>query len=307
MSLEQQSFRGEYQGTAESHYIDTPEQVELRFNVAGIGSRFVAVLVDSLIMGFCFFIEILLFVWIAAAAPESARNGSLDTAGKWFLAFVIFANFAFFWGYFALFEAFWNGQTPGKRVMKIRVIKDAGRQITFFEALARNLLRFVDYMPGAYLVGVITMLCNKGHKRLGDFAAGTIVVHERIDEQPLIVNQSSFQPTSIFQAASPAQAALEPWKVNAPQLIEPGAESRAIGSGPFPADAVAKLSAQDLVMIESFFARALDLTIELRATMAMKIARQITAKMGVALPEGNPERALEAIAYAMRGSGSRRW
>jgi len=303
VSVEQQSFRGEPQIQAETHYIDTPEQVELHFNVAGIGSRFVALLLDNLIIGAALFIEILLFVWIASAAPKGPTP-ALDTAGKWFLAFVIFANFAFLWGYFALFEAFWNGQTPGKRVMKIRVIKDTGRQITFFEALARNLLRFVDGLPGAYLVGVITMLCNKSQKRLGDLVAGTIVIHERIDEQPLLVQQpSSFQARSIFQAASPAQAQLEPWKVNAPALVEPGFESR---SGMFPADAVAKLGGQDLVVIEAFFARALDLSMELRATMATKLARQMTAKMGVAMPEGNPERALESIAYAMRGNG-RAW
>ena len=99
---------------------------------------------------------------------------------------MIFAGFLLVWGYFSLFEAFWRGQTPGKRAMKLRVIKDAGRQITLFESLARNLLRIVDYFPGLYLTGVITMLCNKRSKRLGDLAAGTLVVHERGDEQPLL-------------------------------------------------------------------------------------------------------------------------
>jgi len=305
MSVEQQSFGGQPQLQAESHYIDTPEQVELQFNIAGLGSRFVAVLLDHLIQLVAFVIEFLLFLWIASAAPAGAKNTGLDTAGKWFLGVIIFLNFTFFCGYFALFEAFWKGKTPGKHVMKLRVIKDSGRQITFFEALARNLIRFPElFVPGLYLTGVIAMLCNKSQKRLGDLAAGTIVVHERVEEQPLLVQQpSSFQPRSIFQAASPEQAPLDPWKVNAPSLIETGSESR---GGAFPADAVAKLGTQDLMVIEAFFTRALDLSVELRATMAAKLARQMTAKMGVSLPEGNPERALESIAYAMRGNG-RAW
>src|SRR6202453_4051205 len=113
----------------------------------------------------------------------------MDATGKWFEAAIIFINFCLIWGYFALFEAYWHGQTPGKRAMKLRVIKDSGRQITLFEALARNLLRVVDYLPSLYLVGVITMLCNKRNQRLGDLAAGTIVVHERLDGPSLLYQQ----------------------------------------------------------------------------------------------------------------------
>ena len=260
--------------------IDTPEQVELRYSVAGIGSRFVAILLDQLIIGGFFFVLFLVFALVASGAGSSDK---LDTAGMWVLAIMFFLVFLAIWGYFALFEALWHGQTPGKRVMKLRVIKDSGRQITLFEALARNLLRFVDYLPGLYLTGVITMLCNKRNKRLGDFAAGTLVVHERSEDQPLIFKSSTtiLAPTSV-----PVN---EPWRDNVPAI--------------FPADAVARLSGQDLVVIETFFARMLDLELETRAALAYKIAGQMAAKMGVPLPEGNPERALESMAYQMRGSG----
>jgi uncharacterized RDD family membrane protein YckC len=157
--------------------IDTPEQVELQYNIAGVGSRFVAALLDYLIQLVCYLVEILLFVLIASGAAATHTDSAMDTAAKWVVAILIFLNFAFFVGYFALFEAYWRGQTPGKRVMKLRVLKDSGRQITLFEALARNLIRVIDYLPSWYLVGVVTMLCNKGNKRLGDLAAGTIVVH----------------------------------------------------------------------------------------------------------------------------------
>ena len=276
----------ERRGFSDQLNIDTPEQVELHYSVAGIGSRFVAVLVDHLIQLGVFIVEVLLIVWAAHSVPDSVKNQPLDTAGKWFIAILIFLNFVFFVGYFTLFEAYWKGQTPGKRVMKLRVIKDSGRQITFFEALARNLIRFVEWaVPGAYLTAVITMLCNKKNKRLGDFAAGTLVVHERLEDQPLLVRPAN----SIFTAASPAPAPLEPWRTAVPQM--------------FAADAVAKLTHQDLIVMEAFFARALDLSLEVRAQMAERIARQMTSKMGVPLPEGNPERALESMIYAMRGSG----
>jgi uncharacterized RDD family membrane protein YckC len=298
-SFEQRSFSGEHPvGRADTHYIDTPEQVELEYTVAGVGSRFVAVLLDMLMIGAFFVVEVVVLVVIGAASLASPAAGKLgEAAGKWLVAFMIFINFAIFWGYFALFEAYWHGQTPGKRAMKLRVIKDSGRQITLFEALARNLLRVVDWMPSLYLVGVITMLCTKRNQRLGDLAAGTMVVHERLDEPSLLYQTSTTRVAPVgFTArrdnigAQPlGQEAVAPW----------GQPVTAM----FPADAVARLNAQDLVVIEMFFARMLDLPMETRAAVAYRMVAQMAAKMGVGVPEGNPERALESIAYQMRSGG----
>ncbi len=261
--------------------IATPEQIDLHYNVAGIGSRFVAILLDQLIIGAAYFVLGLVAFAVLAAVGVNKR---LDALGVWFLAALIFVGFVIFWGYFALFEALWHGQTPGKRVMQLRVIKDSGRQITLFEALARNLLRFIDYFPSFYLTGVITMLCNKRNKRLGDFVAGTLVVHERTEDQPLLFQSS-------MNLVTPSNRANEPWREQTPSM--------------FPADAIARLDGRDLLVIETFFSRMLDLTLETRATIAYRIAGQLATKMGVTLPEVNPERALESIAYQMRGSGRR--
>jgi uncharacterized RDD family membrane protein YckC len=294
-SFEQRNFTDEtFAGRAETHYIDTPEQVELAYSVAGIGSRFVAVLLDSLILGAFFLAEILSMVAFAGAtsALSSGDGGVAGTAVKWFIALIVFINFAVAWGYFALFEAYWHGQTPGKRVMKIRVIKDSGRQITLFEALARNLLRVVDYLPGFYLVGLITMLCNKRSQRLGDLVAGTIVVHERLDEASLLYQTSTTLVAPVgFREQPFGQDTVLPW----------GQPVTAM----FPADAVARLSAQDLMVIETFFSRMLDLPLQTRATVAYQMVRQMSAKMGVEVPGGNPERALESMAYQMRSGGRR--
>ncbi|HEY1965291.1 MAG TPA: RDD family protein, partial [Acidobacteriaceae bacterium] len=152
----------EQRGFADQLNIDTPEQVELEFAIAGLGSRFVAVLIDHLIQAGVYFL-----VGIFAAVLFSAVANRVNLLGKWIFAVLIALYFLLIWGYYTLFEAFWHGQTPGKHVMKLRVIKDSGRQITLFESISRNLLRFVDIMPTMYLVGVITMLCTKRHQRLG--------------------------------------------------------------------------------------------------------------------------------------------
>jgi len=265
--------------------IDTPEQVELEFAVAGVGSRFVAVLIDHLIQFGCYF-----FFIIFASFLFGAVANRINQLGKWGYAAFIALNFLVIWGYFTLFEAFWNGQTPGKHVMKLRVIKDSGRQITLFESMSRNLLRIVDVLPALYLVGVIFMLFTKRHQRLGDLAAGTVVVHERRDEQPMQIERgTSIMPQRQLPGYDPLVSA-----------------TAAQNAGNLPADAIAKLDADDLLLIESFFARALDLSLSTRAEIASRIATQMATKMNIAVPPGNPERFLEAIAYAMRSSARTR-
>ena len=248
--------------------------------MAGIGSRFVALLLDHLIQ---FGVAIIAGLIFAAVAAAMGTRHLESLASKWVIAGVVFAGFLLIWGYFALFEAFWRGQTPGKRAMKLRVIKDAGRQITLFESLTRNLLRAVDYLPSMYLAGVITMLCNKQNKRLGDLAAGTLVVHERDQAQPLLYTGGSAAGALRY---SPERSSINP-------------------AAAFPADALARLSAHDLVVMETFFARSLDLSLETRAALASRIAAEMAAKMGVAVPEGNPERAMEAMAVLLRGPARR--
>jgi uncharacterized RDD family membrane protein YckC len=274
----------ESKGYADQLNIETPEQVELRFPIAGIGSRFLAVLTDSLIQGVTLvvlFFGLVLLLSLNAFPKVPGTTRATDSATGWFLAAVFLFFFLLYWGYYSLFEAFWNGQTPGKRLLKIRVIKDSGRQITLFEALARNLLRVVDMLPSFYLIGVISMLCNKEQKRLGDFVAGTIVVHERSDEQPLMTHNSRTFTSALYP--QPQETAREPLGV----LL--------------PADGVARLDAGDLNVIDTFFSRALDLDLDKRAEIAGRIAERMSSKMQVPLPSDvAPERVLESIAHAMR-------
>ncbi|HTV14266.1 MAG TPA: RDD family protein [Acidobacteriaceae bacterium] len=269
--------------------IETPEQVAIRFPIAGVGSRFLALLADILIQALAYAIIVLLLALLINTLLHSGTpvpgNNLSDNAAKWVIAGIILFVFLIYWGYFTLFEAFWNGQTPGKRFCKLRVIRDSGRQITLFESMTRNLVRVIDWFPGIYAVGVITMLCNKQNKRLGDFAAGTLVIHERAIESPLWSGSASRTITAAVFAPDPI----------APPPIAPL-------SVDLPADAVARLTPDDLNVIDHFFVRAIDIDIARREQLADRLARQMTARMGTPMPEGvSPERVLESIARILRG------
>ena len=157
--------------------IDTPEQVALEFSLATVGSRFLAVAIDTIIQIACA-IVLLLVVALGIWA-----TGSLGlTARPWVLAVLVIGGFVIYYGYFAVFETVWNGQTPGKRLIGLRVIHASGRPISAWEAILRNVVRLVDQMPAIYAIGIVSVFVTERSQRLGDLAAGTVVVHERLAE-----------------------------------------------------------------------------------------------------------------------------
>ena len=162
--------------------IETPERVPLHFALASIGNRFIACAIDHAI-------QVLALGLIAISstilASFSFIENSLSGAPKWVFAVMIILLFLIFAGYFAFFEWIWNGQTPGKRWLKLRVIREDGRPITFWEAAVRNLLRSFDMMPlPFYSVGLISVFSTNRDQRIGDMVAGTVVVREREAEAP---------------------------------------------------------------------------------------------------------------------------
>jgi uncharacterized RDD family membrane protein YckC len=161
--------------------VDTPENVSFDYEIAGIGSRFLAAIVDTF---FIILLQILaILIALVAIIDVGHYPGSvssfLDEYMSGVLAISGLIGFLFLWGYYIFFEMAWNGQTPGKRAAKLRVIRVDGRPITLSEALVRNLVRLVDFMPGFYGVGVVTMFIQSQSRRLGDLAAGTVVVHDK--------------------------------------------------------------------------------------------------------------------------------
>src|SRR5215470_20297046 len=121
--------------------VETPERVELRFILASVGNRFLAAAIDHIIQILLIIVAALIFFWAAGWSRVSSL-------GVWAAALMILVFFAIYWGYFVLFETAWSGQTPGKRIMKLRVIREDGRPVRFIEVFVRNLLRLlVDFMP----------------------------------------------------------------------------------------------------------------------------------------------------------------
>src|SRR5579859_4953979 len=152
----------------------TPERVSLQYDIAGIGSRGAAALVDTAVQALALLVVSIALVAVLAASDGGAGPGTgALVAGVFALA--VFAVTA---GYFILFEILWSGQTPGKRLVGVRVIRENGYPIRPVDAVIRNLVRIADWLPGIYGVGVSTMFLNGRARRLGDFASGTIVVRE---------------------------------------------------------------------------------------------------------------------------------
>jgi uncharacterized RDD family membrane protein YckC len=162
--------------------IETPERVPLHFALASIGNRFIACAIDHAIQALAIGL-IALTAGILMSFPLIER--AVAGAPKWVLAVMIIMLFVIFAGYFAFFEWAWSGQTPGKRWLKLRVLREDGRPITFWEAAVRNLLRTFDMMPAPfYSIGLISVFSTARDQRIGDMVAGTVVVREREAEAP---------------------------------------------------------------------------------------------------------------------------
>ncbi|HUD54877.1 MAG TPA: RDD family protein [Terracidiphilus sp.] len=271
--------------------IDTPELVAIEMPLAGIGSRFIALLIDTLIWA-AGLIVLGLVLWAFKPALQAFSNLSYQWTVAVFTITIFFLN----WGYFTLFEAFWHGRTPGKRVARIRVIQQSGRAIGIFESMARNFIRYVDQIPFFYAVGVIAVFATRQHQRLGDLAAGTLVVRDREQETPL------WADTGVPADRSSSVG----WGTGirtftAPALSQPAALPEPHVSVALSSSGIARLSATDLEVLEGFFARRLDLPLHTRQLLAQRIAEAIQAKSGLEIPpDVSVETFLEATARDLR-------
>jgi len=170
--------------------IETPELVVVSYAVAGMGSRLLAALIDLGIAIVTLIVVILATLALdgrssSEIAKEVANKPSVSTA--WAAAIVTIMQFVILWGYYVLFEGLNDGQTPGKRFLRLRAVRDGGYSIGFSASAVRNLIRIVDLQPVfTYLVGIASIAFSKSGKRLGDIVAGTIVVREGLIRQPLV-------------------------------------------------------------------------------------------------------------------------
>jgi uncharacterized RDD family membrane protein YckC len=236
--------------------IDTPEQIALEFPLAGAGSRFLALAIDSFVQA-----AVLLVLALLALLALWFRALGYQSLATWVFALLLLLGFILYYGYFAAFEALWGGQTPGKRAVGLRVISVTGQPITTFDALLRNLLRIVDQMPGIYAVGVLSIFFTARNQRLGDLVAGTVVVQE--------------------MGSAQADMAI---------TVAPAARLGA-----------ARLSIEEVEVIQTFLTRRTDLPDYLRGHTASQLADRI--RMRLELPAGShsdDEALIESVAAEFR-------
>lgn len=196
-------------------HIHTPENVAFGYEVAGIGSRFLAAIVDTLLI-----LALEAFISIAAILGSRYLNaaGLDESLNMWVIAIVGLILFFVFWGYYILFEMLWNGQTPGKRLAGLRVIRANGAPISLAESTIRNLVRLIDFIPSLYGVGVVVMFIDRQSRRLGDLAAGTLVVR---DHSSITLESLAASPLkSTFHAPGASEYPVHLLTANDVQLAE---------------------------------------------------------------------------------------
>ncbi|MFN2570800.1 MAG: RDD family protein, partial [Gemmatimonadales bacterium] len=221
------------------HGVETPEHVAVHFELAGVGSRMAAGLLDLL-----FLILGLLALWLGGGAIVGGvfPRGMMQS---WLAAVMILITFCFVWGYFALFEALNGGRTPGKQALGIRVVMDTGRSVTPAAALLRNLIRVLDcYFPVPFAPALLSMFLHPSNKRPGDMAAGTIVVRDR--------------PTD--------------WLLGAPSGATPSI-AEPIETGP------PELSEDEFRLLDRFLARLHELTPAVQARISADLVRRFAGRI----------------------------
>lgn len=233
--------------------IDTPEGVPLELTLAGLGSRFAAALIDYV---FQFIILICLALVLAYGAGLSPATSALSGA-FWVVGF-----FLVFWGYDVAFEVLNSGRTPGKAMNGLRVVRESGAPVTFGTSAVRNVIRIIDLLPGTYLVGMISIQATKKNQRVGDLAAGTLVLRESRGLPP---------------------------EVRISSLIET------------PAWDTSAIDQQELDTVASFLSRRNALAPGARGQIAAELAGRLRPKVGGAIANDGDEMFLERLLASKRG------
>lgn len=249
--------------------ITTAEGVTLDLPLAGLGSRAIAALVDGAIKGILTVAVIAVLFGGAALFDDETVGGARPSSGFFVglaIAFVVIflVNFA----YDVLFETLASGRTPGKRWTGLRVVRGTGGPVSFVPSAIRNLVRIVDSLPGAYAIGLIAILLSSKNQRLGDMAAGTLVVRERRGAE-----------------RAPDPAGFRP-------LVEPP-----------PNLDVSAITGEELATIRSFLERRSTLDAEARGRLAWDLAERLKPRVAGATGSQHPEVFLEQIAAAKASRG----
>ena len=248
--------------------VATPEGVTLEFALAGVGSRFIATALDLVLQGGAIFVA-----WFVASGLTAVMQ-------EWAIALGIVLTFVILLGYDMVWETFSSGRTPGKRWTGLRVVREGGGPVTFRVSAVRNLLRLVDFLPSFYVAGMVCVLASSKNQRLGDMAAGTLVVREKQD----------------MAGAAPAYGAYGgygggQWMGWTPAMDPRVAEAVSMWD-------VSGVTAEEVAAVRQFLARRNELDFVARQRLALEFANRLRPK--VVMPEQRigPEGFLEWVVAA---------
>ncbi|MEI7027040.1 RDD family protein [Paenibacillus sp. y28] len=237
------------QGAQREMMIVTPEQVRLRFESAGLGSRAAAQIIDSLVLG-------LVNLLIMIAALTAIGWGSFNQIGElegYAIALAIAFMFLINFGYYMVLEYVWHGRTIGKKMLHLRVLQDNGQPLTFLSAAIRNLFRIFDMLPYAYMAAAVTSFLHPQDKRLGDLVAGTIVVYETGSERNSVRRRVN---KTLQKWQQLPLVTVEDWQAN-------------------------RLEFDDWRLLAVYIERLPHLTVENRLQLGSEVVQQLTTKLGM--------------------------
>lgn len=272
-------------GTDDSGYayrVETPEQIGIDYDIAGLGTRFQAAMIDTLLLSFTITLIICIGTFGLAFSLSSVADG--EAAAIWAFAIISLLVFAILWGYYVFFETIWHGQSPGKRWTGLRVIREGGYPIGFSQAALRNIVRIVDFLPVGYAVGATVMLFDKQSRRLGDFVAGTLVIKEPRD--------LTLDAVASTAPLTPPTMAGWPSGFGQPQ------------TDPNRIPNLNRLTPDDQSLIREYFARRRTLSPQASQQLALRLATAFATRLDYTPTGDVPEQFLSRIARQLSESST---
>lgn len=284
---------------AEDVEVVSSENVAFGVESAGLGSRFAATCIDLAIQGLILGIGAAVISWsLDSIQIDQWSPGLLNIAQ----AIGALLAFCILWGYYFAFEWRWDGQTPGKRALGLRVLHTDGSPLTMWGSLVRNLLRIFDFLPGFYGAGALIALLGPNNRRAGDLVANTIVARERHDATRQVLGIGQAADAFLSSSQNPLQA---PSAASSTASIATGSvrEREEAGANEFEEapdlESLAlrtRLKAADWEMALDFARRRESLEPSVRVRLAQRLAQQLAAKAGV-------EPGADAEAFVLRVAG----
>jgi uncharacterized RDD family membrane protein YckC len=286
------------------------ENVFFEIETAGLAARFGAALIDITLQ----FVVISLVSVLGALLTSYALP--IEAWTKWMLyvggAIYLLFLFLVIYAYYFFFEWLWDGQTPGKRALHLRVIQSNGMPITYWHAFLRNVIRIADFLPLMYGVGAVVGVLDTNNRRVGDLLAGTIVARERNHAEKNKILDIKIAVDQFLNTGTPLVKSPSSMPVSTPTLQAVETAAAAEPENETDAEAAAmlrRLDAQDYELARDFLVRRESLPAAARVRLAQSLAARLVSKLGDAIPDrstpdlegARAEEFLQSVVEKLRG------